>query len=173
MSAFVDTSVVVYAYSTTDLRKAEIARDVLRMPGAWISTQVLSELSNVSQRKLGMPAQEIAKAVRQLVETRRVLVVQVEHIVAALELGRRYHYSYYDSLIIASARAVGATILYTEDLHTGQTIEGNLRIVSPFAPAARQPRAAYRTGRSARSDDLPKLTPQPAANRRRTAASAK
>ena len=171
MSFFVDTSVVVYAYSTTDPRKADIAREVLRMPGGWISTQVLAEFSNLSQRKLRMPAQEIAVAVRQLVETRRVLVVQVEHVVAALEMSRRYRYSYYDSLIIASARASGATVLYTEDLHTGQTIDGVMRIVSPFSPAVHQPRAVYRAGRNIRTENLPKLTPQAAQKRRRTGVS--
>ena len=158
MSAFVDTSVLVYAYSTTDLRKAEIAREVLRMPGGWISTQVLSEFSSVALRKLLMPTQEIAEAVRQLAETRRVLTVQVEHVVAALELSRRYRYSYFDSLIIASARAVGATALYSEDLHHSQVIDSVLRIVSPFAPEAKQARGVYRTGRSARALPLPKLT---------------
>ncbi len=147
MSVFVDTSVVVYAYSTTDPLKTETAREVLRIAGGWISTQVLSEFSNVAQRKLHMPTQEIAEAVRQLAETRRVVTVQVDHVVAALELSRRYRYAYYDSLIIASALAAGATTLYAEDLHHGQTIDGTLRIVSPFAPAARQRRAGYRVRR--------------------------
>jgi predicted nucleic acid-binding protein len=158
---------LVYAYSTSDPNKAAIAREVLQMSGGWISTQVLSEFSNVALRKLVMPPREIAEAVRQLAESRRVLTVKIEHVVAALELSRRYRYSYYDSLIIASARAAGATTLYTEDLHHGQTIGGILRIVSPFAPAARQPRGVYRAGRRARADALSKLTSASAATRRR------
>jgi len=165
MSVFVDTSVLVYAYSTTDPNKVEIAREVLRISGGWISTQVLSEFSNVALRKLVMPPREIAEAVRQLAETRRVLTVQIGHVVAALEVSRRYRYSYYDSLIIASALAAGATTLYTEDLHHGQTIDGILRIVSPFAPAARQPRGVYRAGRSGRTDAVSRLAS--AATRRR------
>ena len=168
MSVFVDTSVLVYAYSTTDPNKADIAREVLRMPGGWISTQVLSEFSNVALRKLVMPPREIAEAVRQLAETRRVLTVQIGHVVAALELSRRYRYSYYDSLIVASALAAGATTLYAEDLHHGQTIDGVLRIVSPFAPAARQPRGVYRAGRSARPDASSQLTSTSASRGRRT-----
>ena len=167
MSVFVDTSVLVYAYSTTDPDKAEIARRVLRISGGWISTQVLSEFSNAALRKLVMPPREIAEAVRQLAETRRVLTVQIGQVVAALELNRRYRYSYYDSLIIASALAAGATTLYTEDLHHGQTIDGILRIVSPFAPAARQPRGVYRAGRSGRTDALSKPTSASGATRRR------
>jgi len=165
MSVFVDTSVLVYAYSTTDPNKVEIAREVLRISGGWISTQVLSEFSNVALRKLVMPPREIAEAVRQLAETRRVLTVRIGHVVAALEVSRRYRYSYYDSLIIASALAAGATTLYTEDLHHGQTIDGILRIVSPFAPAARQPRGVYRAGRSGRTDAVSRLAS--AATRRR------
>jgi len=173
VSVFVDTSVLVYAYSTSDPNKAAIAREVLKISGGWISTQVLSEFSNVALRKLIMPPREIAEAVRQLAESRRVFTVQVGQVVAALELSRRYRYSYYDSLIIASALAAGATTLYSEDLHHGQTIDGILRIVSPFAPVARQPRGVYRAGRSARAGALSKLAPTPAARRRRTRISAK
>jgi len=163
VSAFVDTSVLVYAYSTTDSRKAEIAREVLRIPGGWVSTQVLSEFSNVALRKLVMPAQEIVEAVRQLAETRHVLTVRVEHVVAALELSRRYRYGYFDSLIIASALAAGATALYSEDLHHGQVINSVLHIVSPFTPEAKQARGVYKAGRSTRTPILPKMTRQSAA----------
>ena len=166
VSVFVDTSVLVYAYSTTDPDKGEIAREVLRISGGWISTQVLSEFSNVVLRKLVMPQREIAEAVRQLAETRRVLTVQIEQVVAALELSRRYRHGYYDSLIIASALASGATTLYSEDLHHGQTIEGILRIVSPFAPAVRQPGGTYRARRSA--PVVSNLTSASAARRSRT-----
>jgi predicted nucleic acid-binding protein len=171
VSVFVDTSVLVYAYSTNDPNKAEIAREVLRISGGWISTQVLSEFSNVALRKLVMPPREIAEAVRQLAETRRVLTVQIGHVVAALELSRRYRYSYYDSLIIASALAAGATTLYTEDLHHGQTIDGILRIASPFRPEAKQARGVYRAVRSARSVSV--LTPRLAVRRGRTRLSEK
>jgi predicted nucleic acid-binding protein len=50
----------------------------------------------------------------------------------ALDLQTRYHYGFYDSLIIAAALDAGCTRLYSEDLQDGQQIEG-LTIRDPFS----------------------------------------
>jgi len=44
---FLDTNVVVYSFSERDSIKREAARALVEADGAWISTQVLSELANV------------------------------------------------------------------------------------------------------------------------------
>ena len=49
----------------------------------------------------------------------------------ALDVQARYRYSFYDSLIVASALDAGCTRLYSEDLQDGQRIEG-LTIENPF-----------------------------------------
>jgi predicted nucleic acid-binding protein len=49
-----------------------------------------------------------------------------------LNLAERYQYSYFDSLILASALEAGCQILYSEDLQDGQRIENQLMIVNPF-----------------------------------------
>lgn len=49
-----------------------------------------------------------------------------------MEVCERYKFSFYDSLIIASALIVGSTVLYTEDLQHGQIIERQLRVANPF-----------------------------------------
>lgn len=49
----------------------------------------------------------------------------------ALELQARYHYSFYDSLILAAALESGCTRVLSEDLQDCQRIEG-LTIENPF-----------------------------------------
>ena len=44
----------------------------------------------------------------------------------------KYKYSYYDSLIIATALESKCKILYSEDMHHGQIIENSLKIINPF-----------------------------------------
>ena len=44
----------------------------------------------------------------------------------------KYQYSYYDSLIIATALESKCNILYSEDMHHGQIIENSLKIINPF-----------------------------------------
>jgi predicted nucleic acid-binding protein len=47
-------------------------------------------------------------------------------------IAEKYRYSFYDSLIISAALSSGCKILFSEDLHHGQLIEGKLKIVNPF-----------------------------------------
>jgi predicted nucleic acid-binding protein len=54
-------------------------------------------------------------------------------LIEASELRDRYGFSYWDSLIVACALAGGATIVYSEDMHSGLVVENRLQIVNPFA----------------------------------------
>lgn len=46
-------------------------------------------------------------------------------------IAQRFRYQIYDSLVIASALACRCTVLYSEDMQDGQTIE-TLRIRNPL-----------------------------------------
>jgi predicted nucleic acid-binding protein len=50
---------------------------------------------------------------------------------AAFGICERYHLSFWDSAIVAAARALGCGTLYTEDLSAGQDYEG-VRVANPF-----------------------------------------
>lgn len=147
---FLDSNVLLYAFSATDTQKQARARALADEPGAIISTQVLAEFANVVLRKFGMPLAEARKRTAELAARCEVVVVTPLIVIDAFRIRERYGFGFFDSQIIAAALAAGATTLYSEDLHHGQTIEGALRIVSPFAPAARQRRAGYGVRRSKR-----------------------
>ncbi len=49
--AFIDSNVLIYTYSEDEPEKAAIALRCAQEPDAWISTQVLNEVSNVLRRK--------------------------------------------------------------------------------------------------------------------------
>ena len=48
-------------------------------------------------------------------------------------LAERYGFSIYDAMIVASALVAGCTTLWSEDMQDGLLVEGQLRIVNPFA----------------------------------------
>jgi predicted nucleic acid-binding protein len=50
-----------------------------------------------------------------------------------LSTQRKYHFSCWDSLILAAAVENDCDTLYSEDLQHGQVIEEKLRLVNPFA----------------------------------------
>jgi predicted nucleic acid-binding protein len=50
-----------------------------------------------------------------------------------LTAAERTGYPFFDALIIASALLAGCDTLFSEDMHTGQVIDGRLTIRNPFA----------------------------------------
>jgi len=62
----------------------------------------------------------------------KVLPIYFELSLKAVQIKLKYFFSYWDSLIIASALESGCSILYTEDMQDGQLIEERLKIVNPF-----------------------------------------
>ncbi len=130
MTAFFDTNVLVYAQGPGV--KGEAARGAL-MDGGTISVQVLNEFANVLRRKFRLEWNIVAAAVadvRELFDSIRPLDIETHE--AAVALAEAHGFSFYDSLIIASALRAGCETLLTEDLQAGRRIDG-LVIVNPFA----------------------------------------
>jgi predicted nucleic acid-binding protein len=146
---FLDSDVLVYAYSATDAHRRERARALADLPGAVLSTQVLGEIANVLLRKFGLPDTEVRCRITELAARCEVLPVTATMALEAFRIRQRYRLGFYDSQIVAAALAGGAEILYSEDLHHGLIVDGRLRVASPFRALAERPRARYRVRRRA------------------------
>jgi predicted nucleic acid-binding protein len=137
---FVDTNIWVYALDRGDPAKQAAALDLIRQDPATIvvSPQVMGELY-VTLARLGAHSASADDAARAVDALRRFTVVPLEpdRVMAALELLRQHSLSYWDALIIATARAGGCARLVTEDLTDGAVIAG-VRIVNPFLAPGRR-----------------------------------
>lgn len=140
---FLDTNVLVYAFGKGDPRKREVARSLAESGDALVSTQVLSELANVLTRRMGFSASETRSRISGIAASCEVIVVTPAVVLDALRIMERYQYSFYDSQILAAALAAGAKVLYSEDLHREQTIDGTLTIRSPFRTSVQQRTPSY------------------------------
>jgi predicted nucleic acid-binding protein len=60
------------------------------------------------------------------------VTIDADHIIESIKLHRLYSLSFWDALIVNAARRAGCDRLMTEDLQSGQRIEG-VEIVNPFA----------------------------------------
>ncbi len=129
--AFIDTNIVIYALGPNSAKASLAAPLFTHHPT--ISTQVLSETANVALKKLAMPLSETGKLLAMLETTCRVEIVTPSTMHRALVIAGRYGFSWFDSLIIATALEAGCDTLYTEDLHHGQVIEGKLTLTNPFS----------------------------------------
>lgn len=131
VKAFIDTNVVIYALGPNSAKTSLAAPLFSNNPV--ISTQVLSETANVALKKLALPLPETGKLLAMLEATCRVEIVTPATMRRALGIAERYGFSWFDSLIVASALEAECTILYSEDMHHGQVLENKLSIINPFS----------------------------------------
>ncbi len=134
---FLDSNIFVYLFDETDERKSGVAGRIvgsgLRNRSAIISFQVVQETLNVVTRKLATPM--TAEGARSFMEDVLTPLFRVPASIPlynrTLDVQARYRYGFYDSLILAAALDAGCDRLYSEDLQSGQRIEG-LKIENPF-----------------------------------------
>lgn len=129
---FLDTNIVVYLYSGDEPEKRAAALALIEQNNSIVSTQVLSELANTLSRKFGLSYDVVAQAIAEVRDACTVVPVMPDTIAQALDLAKKYRYSYYDSLILAAALSAGCVTLATEDMQYGQIIESDLTIRNPF-----------------------------------------
>ncbi|MCP4400423.1 MAG: PIN domain-containing protein [bacterium] len=70
--------------------------------------------------------------ITETIATFPVAEIGTEHVQKAIEVHGRYGYSYWDSLVIATALLHGSRMLYSEDLQHNQLIWGRTQIINPF-----------------------------------------
>jgi predicted nucleic acid-binding protein len=134
--AFVDTNVLLYAHDASEKAKQPVAAAALerlwRDRTGVISTQVLQEFYVISTRKLPQPLPRTeALEIIGLYSTWPVITVDPTVILSATRIEEDQQISFWDALILESARIAGANVLLTEDLQHGQVIHG-VRIENPF-----------------------------------------
>lgn len=132
-SIFLDTNILVYAYSDTELQKQTIARKLVSENISFISTQVLQELSSTLSRKFKKSWPEITDAVKEVSLSNLVHANSEATIQQAIKIADQYKFSFYDSLIIPAALECKCSKLYSEDMSHGQLIEKQITIINPFA----------------------------------------
>jgi predicted nucleic acid-binding protein len=130
--AFFDTNILIYLYSGDEPEKRDRSRVLVAETSGVISLQVINELANVLHRKFHIEYIFIAPVVGEMKDSFLIMDVTIETVRSALALGVKYKYSYFDSLIIASAMEAGCSVIYSEDMQHGQVIEGELTIQNPF-----------------------------------------
>lgn len=133
---FVDTNILIYAHDRSAGWKHDLARQLLE--NLWISgqgvlsTQVLQEVCINLRRKIArpLPVDEVRRLLQDYLSW-EIVVNTAESVIQALEIEVRYNISFWDALVLQAAESVGAAILYSEDLATGQTY-GAVQVLNPL-----------------------------------------
>jgi predicted nucleic acid-binding protein len=132
--SFLDTNVLLYTDATDAPAKQRRALDLLaeqRAAGTGVvSLQVLQEYFVGATRKLAVDA-GVARRKVELFANYHLVVLDVEDVLAAIDLHRLHQVSFLDALIVRAARQGGCAILYSEDLQHGRSIDG-VKVANPF-----------------------------------------
>lgn len=132
---FVDTNVLIYALDPSDPWKRQVSADLLRQ--------------TISNRTLTLSPQSLNEAYRVLTQRRRLMAVDqargylktlapwatapldAKTTERAFAVEDETGYSWWDSLMLASALLAECRLFVSEDLANGRTVSG-LLIASPF-----------------------------------------
>ena len=132
---FIDTNILLYSISRdpTEAFKRDIAIALLDAENIALSVQVLQEFyvqATRATRSDPLPHQIAAGLIATWTRF-RVQAITLAVLTGALEIKAAHGFSYWDSAIIAAARALGCRELYTEDMAHGREVEG-VAIINPF-----------------------------------------
>jgi predicted nucleic acid-binding protein len=134
---FVDTNVLVYAHDVTAGDKHSRARSLLEELWATrqgcVSVQVLQEFFVTTIRKIPKPLE--AQAAAQIIDDLahwHVHAPAAADVLAAIEIHQRSGTSFWNAMIIRSAKELRCQTLHSEDLNPGQAFEG-VQVLNPFA----------------------------------------
>ncbi len=132
---FLDTNILLYSISRdpTEAAKRCCAIDLLDRDHGALSVQVLQEFYVQATRPTRpdpLPHDIAAGLIRTWTRF-QVREIDLPILYAALEIKWAHGLSYWDSAIVAAARALGCGELYSEDMSDGRRIEGVV-IVNPF-----------------------------------------
>ncbi len=134
---FFDTNILVYLFDEKAHEKQQIARQLLKKATTEaqpvISTQVLQEffVTVTREKGRGLPVPIARQFMQDLKKTFAVRQITTDCIFAAIERIEQSKISFWDGLIVETAREAGATILWTEDLHDGWNADGT-NVRNPF-----------------------------------------
>jgi predicted nucleic acid-binding protein len=132
--AFFDSNILIYADDNGEPQKREIARELIGKHfgagAAVISVQVLQEYFNVVTKKQKVDP-SIARVKVELLSKFVAHITLPEDVLMAIDVFRLHKLSFWDSMLVRSAKQAECKILFSEDMQYERMIDG-LQIINPF-----------------------------------------
>ncbi|MER3432177.1 MAG: PIN domain nuclease [Leptolyngbya sp. ERB_1_1] len=113
-------------------RKRNIARTLTNSSNIIVSTQVVNEVCVNALKKAAFTESQIRLLIQSFEKRCTVVTPEIKTLIKATELRSQYYFSFWDSLIVASALSAHANILYSEDVRDSLLVANRLTIVNPF-----------------------------------------
>lgn len=126
-----DTNVLIYAFGKEDDSRKQIAKEIIAKCSI-ISLQAVNETVYVLSKKFKFQSSELEKVFEFIKQKFIVSDLNIDILELTIKITTRYGFSFWDSMMVSAAIHNHCSILYSEDLHHSQVIEGKLQIINPF-----------------------------------------
>jgi predicted nucleic acid-binding protein len=130
-----DTNLLVYAIDSEASIRHEISREIIQRAvrcDCCLTLQAVSEFYSAVTRKRILPTHEAVAQAGDWLDLFPCVAASTSSVRSALADAAAGRASYWDALLVATAREAGCAVLLTEDLGDG-TDFGGLRIHNPFS----------------------------------------
>ena len=129
----IDTNIWLYSFIKSQNReKTEIARVIIKECEVFISPQIINEICVNLIKKVNFSEGKIQNLIESLYRKYTVFELSQDMLLKASKIRANHSFSFWDSLVTASALDCDADYLISEDMQDGFNIENTLTIINPF-----------------------------------------
>ena len=130
---FIDTNVWLYSFIQSQNReKTEIAKTIIKECEIVISPQIINEICVNLIKKVNFSEGKIQNLIESLYRKYTVFELSQDILLKASKIRANQSFSFWDSIVAASALDCDAVYLISEDIQDGFKLENKLTIINPF-----------------------------------------
>jgi len=130
---FIDTNVWLYSFiQSQNVGKTEIAAAIIKECEIVISTQIINEICVNLIKKANFTEHKIQDLIKSFYRKFTVLELSQDILLQSSDIRLRHNYSFWDSLVAASALDCDADFLLSEDMQHNFKFKNKLTIINPF-----------------------------------------
>ncbi len=130
---FIDINIWLYSFiQSQDMEKTEIARGIIKKCEIVISTQIINEMCVNLIKKVNFSEGKIQDLIESLYRKFNVFELSQDILLEASKIRANHKFSFWDSVVAASAMDCDAEYLISEDMQDGFNLENKLTIINPF-----------------------------------------
>ncbi len=130
---FVDTNIWLYSFiQSQNLGKTKIAGTIIKECEILISTQIVNEMCVNLIKKANFSENKIQNFIDSLYKKYTIFELSQDILLKASKIRTDHSFSFWDSVVTASALDCDADFLLSEDMQDGFKLENRLTIINPF-----------------------------------------
>ena len=131
---FIDTNIWLYSFiQSQHTQKTKIAGVIIQECDIVISTQIVNEMCVNLIKKANFSENDIQKLITSLFRKFTILELSRSILSKASQIREKHSFSFWDSIVAASALDCDADFLISEDMQNNFNLESKLTIVNPFS----------------------------------------